>query len=203
MMRRHLAVMRLAFSLFGLPGLAVTLALAGQTVPAPRVTSTAAQGQGDAVPGDGAPRFERQAGEDENRRLVQGAFDRWSAGETAFFEEIVDEAVVWTIMGSGPSAATYTGRAAFVEEAVQPFAARLSYPNRPVFTRIWADGDHVIINWIGEGVARDGAPYRNTYVWIFRMHDGRAVEVQAFLDLPAYDDVLRRVPAPATGHPPG
>ena len=65
---------------------------------------------------------------------------------------------------------------------------------RPVSHRVWADGDHVIVNWVGEGVAGDGASYRNTYVWILRMREAKAVEVNAFLDLSAYDDVLRRVP---------
>lgn len=79
---------------------------------------------------------------------------------------------------------------------MRPFVSRLSEPVRPVSKRIWADGDHVIINWTGEGVARDGHPYSNRYVWIFRMAAGKAVEVNAFLDLAAYDDVLRRIPAP-------
>jgi uncharacterized protein len=44
-------------------------------------------------------------------------------------------------------------------------------------------------------VAKDGKPYRNSYLWIFRMQGGRAIEVTAYLDLAPYDDVLRRVPA--------
>lgn len=31
------------------------------------------------------------------------------------------------------------------------------------------------------------------------MRDGKAVEVTAFLDLAPYEDVIRRVPAPAAG----
>lgn len=38
-------------------------------------------------------------------------------------------------------------------------------------------------------------PYRNSYVWIFRMAGQRATEVIAFLDLIPYDDVLQRVSA--------
>jgi len=43
-------------------------------------------------------------------------------------------------------------------------------------------------------IALDGKPYHNDYVWIFRMRDDTAVEVQAFLDLVPYEDVLRRIP---------
>lgn len=131
---------------------------------------------------------------ERNKQIVAAAFDRWAAGGSDFFNEMLVPEVVWTIEGSGPSAGTYKGRDDLIARAVRPLASRLSTPVRPVSKRIWADGDHVIIHWTGEGVARDGRPYRNTYVWIFRMASGKAVEVNAFLDLSAYDDVLRRVP---------
>jgi ketosteroid isomerase-like protein len=131
-----------------------------------------------------------------NRQIVTAAFDRWAAGGSDFFSEMLAPDVVWTIEGSGPSAGTYRGRDDFIARAVRPFASRMSVPVRPVFKRVWAEGDHVIINWAGEGVARDDRPYQNRYVWIFRMAGGKAVEVNAFLDLTAYDDVLHRIPAP-------
>ena len=53
-------------------------------------------------------------------------------------------------------------------------------------------GDRVIILWDGRATAKDGKPYRNSYAWFFKMKGGKAVEVTAFLDLPAYDDILRR-----------
>ena len=53
----------------------------------------------------------------------------------------------------------------------------------------------MIAQWEGSGVARDGKDYSNSYAWILRMHDGKATEVTAFLDLFPYDDVLRRIPA--------
>jgi ketosteroid isomerase-like protein len=44
-------------------------------------------------------------------------------------------------------------------------------------------------------VANDGKPYTNSFVWILRMSDGKATEVEAFLDLERYYQVLRRVSA--------
>ena len=85
----------------------------------------------------------------------------------------------------------------FKARAVLPFTSRLRTPLRPSSRTVWADGDHVIVHWSGEALAGDGQPYRNRYAWIFRMRDGRAVEVTAFLDLAPYEDVIRRVPAPA------
>jgi ketosteroid isomerase-like protein len=131
---------------------------------------------------------------EENRRLVTAAFERWTAGGTAFFDEVLAPNVVWRIEGSGSSARVFSGRAEFVEKAIRPFASRLLTPLRPTEVRVFADGDHVITHWEGRATARDGAEYRNRYAWIFRMQGGRVVEAWAFLDLTSYDDVLRRVP---------
>lgn len=135
--------------------------------------------------------------ETRNTQIVTEAFDRWAAGGTTFFTDVLTPDVTWTIKGSGPSAGVFQGREHFVERAVRPFVSRLSTPIRPSSKRIWADGDHVIINWDGAGVARDGQAYENSYVWIFHMRNGKAMEVTAFLDLAPYDDVLQRIPAPA------
>lgn len=148
----------------------------------------------------GASGLHAAEGPDEaarKRQLVDAAFARWAAGTGNFFGEVLHEDVSWTIKGSGPSAGTHRGRQAFLDRAVAPFAARMASPVKPVARQVWADADHVIARWDGEGVAGDGQAYRNSYVWILRMRGGRAIEATAFLDLPAYDDVLRRVPAPA------
>lgn len=132
---------------------------------------------------------------ERDRTFIDGAFGRWAAGESGFFNEVLHENAIWTIKGSGPSAGTFHGRAAFLERAIRPFAVRMAKPVRPVARQVWADGEHVIVRWDGEGTAGDGRAYRNSYVWIFRMREGRAAEVTAFLDLAPYDDILRRVPA--------
>lgn len=137
-----------------------------------------------------------QAQTAQNKQLVAAAFDRWAAGGSSFFTEVLSPDVVWTIEGSSPTAGTYRGLDDFNARAVRPFVSRLRTPVRPVSQRVWADGEHVIVNWVGTAVALDGAPYRNHYAWIFRMRGGKAVEVNAFLDLAPYEDVIRRIPAP-------
>jgi ketosteroid isomerase-like protein len=135
--------------------------------------------------------------EARNKQIVTEAFDRWAAGGTTFFSDVLSPDVVWEIKGSGPSAGIFRGLDAFVERAVRPFVSRLSTPIRPISKQVWAEGDHVIIQWDGEGVAGDGQVYENSYAWIFHMLDGKAVRVIAYLDLAPYDDVLKRIPAPA------
>ena len=127
-----------------------------------------------------------------NRDAVGQAFAAWSAGGQTFFDDILAPDVVWTIKGSGPSAGVHRGKHNLIEHAVKPLSARLAGPIRPTVRNLWAEGEHVIIHWDGDTTTKEGKPYRNSYVWIFRMRDGRAAEVTAFLDLVAYDEVVRR-----------
>jgi len=133
--------------------------------------------------------------EASNRKVVTEAFERWAAGGTTFFQDVLYEDVVWTVRGSGPSAGEYRGLEDLVERAARPLAERLEVPLRPTRTDIWADGEHVIIFWEGEGLMQGGEPYRNTYAWIFEMRDGKAANVDAFLDLRAFDRALGRDPS--------
>jgi ketosteroid isomerase-like protein len=129
-----------------------------------------------------------------NLEIIRAAFEGWAAGGTSFFNDVLSPDVRWTIRGSGPVARTYVGRDHFVREAAVPLTARLAGPIKPTVRHLLADGDVVVAIWDGSAVARDGKPYTNSFVWIFRMQDGKAAEVEAFLDLERYNEVLRRVP---------
>lgn len=134
------------------------------------------------------------AASNRNREIVRKAYEAWAAGGSTFFDDLISKDVRWTIRGSGPVARTYVGRDAFIQEASAPLTARLAGPIKPTIRHLLADGDVVIAVWDGEAVARDGKPYSNNFVWVFRMADGKAVEVEAFLDLERYNEVVRRVP---------
>lgn len=127
-----------------------------------------------------------------NRKVVTEAFDKWAAGSSTVFQDILHEDVIWTVRGSGPSAGEYHGLEDLLERAARPLASRLEVPLRPTSAKVWADGEHVIVFWEGEGRLQDGEPYRNTYAWIFRMRDGKAETADAFLDLAAFDRALGR-----------
>jgi ketosteroid isomerase-like protein len=130
-----------------------------------------------------------------NREIIRAAFEAWAAGGRTFFEDVLAPDVRWTILGSGPIARTYVGRDNFVREASAPLTIRLAGPIKPTVRHLLAEGDLVVVRWDGSAVARDGKPYNNNFVWIFRMKDGKATEVEAFLDLDRYSEIVRRVPA--------
>ncbi|MFA1677138.1 nuclear transport factor 2 family protein [Rhizobium mongolense] len=127
--------------------------------------------------------------ERQNKAIVRKAFEKWRAGGSVFAELLAPD-VVWTIHGSGPVAGTYRSLQDFVERASAPLVSRLTTPVLPEVHDIMADGDMVIIRFDGTATTTSGAPYRNHFVWIFRMKDGSVVAAEAFLDLVAYQQVV-------------
>ena len=96
-------------------------------------------------------------------------------------------------MGNSPVSKTYHSRQEFLDAVINPFNARLSSRLIPTVRGIYADGDMVIALFDGEGTARDGKPYRNTYSWYMRMQDGQIHEVVGSFDTIEYTDFWTRI----------
>lgn len=124
-----------------------------------------------------------------NETIVRDAFQRWAAGENVF-QHLLAPDIVWTIPGSGPVARTYRGMNDFVENASMPLVSRLATPLVPQVQRIWAVEDRVMIRFNATATTTGGHPYRNQFVWFFRMKEGKVTEAEAFLDLAAYEQVV-------------
>jgi uncharacterized protein len=125
-----------------------------------------------------------------NEAVVAAAFDTWKQGGNVFAELLAPD-ISWTIHGSGPVAGTYTGIEDFSTRAALPLTSRLAGPLVPEVHGIWAAGDTVIVRFGASAVTTSGAPYTNQFVWIFRMEDGKVTRAEAFLDLVAYQEVVR------------
>ncbi|UHD46500.1 nuclear transport factor 2 family protein [Aureimonas altamirensis] len=128
--------------------------------------------------------------EQRNKAIVHEAFETWREG-TYVFAALLAPEVVWTIHGSGPVAGTYRSQDDFVERASRPLTSRLASPVVPEVRNIYAVGDTVLIRFDGSATTTSGAPYRNQFLWMFRMKDGLVIEAEAFLDLVAYDQVVQ------------
>jgi uncharacterized protein len=134
-----------------------------------------------------------------NREIVRRAFEAWQAGTSPITDVFAPE-MVWRIEGHSVASKGYASKQEFVDEVLAPFGARFSAGERfrPVTIRsIHADGDTVIVLWDGHGVANDGKPYDNSYVWIMKLRDGKVVDGTAFYDSISFNDLWSRV-APAS-----
>lgn len=127
--------------------------------------------------------------EANNEAVVREAFEQWAAGSGNVFDLLAPD-VRWTIHGTGPVADTYNGVEDFMQRGSVPLVSRLASPLTPVVHHVWAVRDKVLIRFDASAITTSGAPYRNQFVWIFRLEDELVVEAEAFLDLVAYQEVI-------------
>ena len=92
----------------------------------------------------------------ENKKLIQDAFAAWANGDgMAFFNLLADNAT-WTVLGNCPISGTYVGRQRLVEDALKPQRAKLAGPPTPTVMNLIAEGDTVVIQWVGKGTTKIG-----------------------------------------------
>jgi uncharacterized protein len=126
-----------------------------------------------------------------NREIIRQAFDAWRQG-TGAVTAVFAPGMIWRIEGHSAASKEYGSKQQFIDEVLTPFGARFttSEPFRPVTIRlVYADGDTVIVVWDGRGIATDGLPYENSYVWIMRLSDGQGIDGTAFYDSISFNDL--------------
>ena len=100
----------------------------------------------------------------ENKKLVREAFAAWANGDgMAFFNLLADNAS-WTVMGTCPISGTYVGREQLIEDALKPQRAKLAGPPTPTVLNLIAEGDTVVIQWIGKSTTKTKPASRITTV---------------------------------------
>jgi uncharacterized protein len=130
--------------------------------------------------------------EARNKQKIQTGFDAWRDGTGSPFDLLAADAK-WTIVGNAPVSRTYSSKQEFMDVVIKPFNARLSKRLVPTVRQLYADGDTVIALFDGQGTARDGKPYRNTYTWYMKMGGGAIVEAIAFFDTIEFTDFWNRI----------
>jgi ketosteroid isomerase-like protein len=127
--------------------------------------------------------------QDENKELVREAFRPWERGDSRPFFDLIADDVAWTVIGSTPASGKYASKQAVIDQAFGPLLERLEGPLKTRFIDIAADGQKVFLRFQSTGIAKTGLHYDRTYCFAMVMHDGRIVEIVAYLDT----DLLAKV----------
>lgn len=125
-----------------------------------------------------------------NRQTIEAVFAALAQGDGRPFDSAMADDVVWRVMGSGPWARAYRGKAAVRDELQRPLFANFATRYRCRPERIIAEGDSVVVQAKGEVTTRKGAPYHNHYCFVIRMRDGRIAEIVEYMDTALVDAVL-------------
>ncbi|RXZ65280.1 nuclear transport factor 2 family protein [Pelagerythrobacter rhizovicinus] len=127
---------------------------------------------------------------ERNRELLTRAFAGLEQGDPGAFLSLFGEDIEWRVMGSSHWSKTIRGLAAVERDLVGPLLARLEGPYRNIPELILADGDHVVVLARGDAQTVEGKRYDNDYCFVFRLADGRIVEVREYMDTKLADAAL-------------
>lgn len=130
-----------------------------------------------------------------NKALLQWVFADLAAGNGRPFLEMLSDDVVWHVEGSTAWSRSYRGKAAVKSDLLGPLFQVLDGANPLTVSRMIAEDDCVAVQARGNARTKAGADYCNSYCMIFRLNDGRVVEIIEYADTALVERVL---PYPAT-----
>ena len=117
-----------------------------------------------------------------NKTVMEGIFAGLAKGNGAPFREAMADDFTWTITGSTAWSRSYRGKEAVSNDLLRPLFAKFKDRYTNTAERIFADGDHVIIQCKGRVTTIADKPYHNTYCWVIHMVDGKMKELVEYGD---------------------
>jgi ketosteroid isomerase-like protein len=133
----------------------------------------------------------------ENRKLMELLFAAVAAGDRASFFDHISDDVVMRITGRYSWSRTFRGKEALSRELYGYLATLLAEGRKTLPLRFIAEGDHVVVEAVGEMRTRDGIPYNNEYCLIYRLSGGKIVEIREYCDSALCERVLGPFPQQA------
>lgn len=131
----------------------------------------------------------------QNKALMQQIFDGVSRGDaTLFYERLADDAVL-IITGEYSWSQTIRGKERIGRDLYGYVRSRLSQRGKTHAFHFLADGDWVVVEARGDMVTKDGQAYRNHYCMLYRLQDGRIVEMKEYQDSTLCERLLGPYPA--------
>jgi uncharacterized protein len=119
---------------------------------------------------------------ERNRATITSIFEAMSRGDTRPFGEAMAEDFTWRMTGTTAWSGTYTGRAEVQGRMLKALRLQWATQYKSTPSRIFADGDYVIVETRGDVVTKSGKPYNNTYCLVIRMRDDKMVDLTEYFD---------------------
>jgi hypothetical protein len=142
--------------------------------------------------------MEFAVGAAENKKTMQGLFARIAAGDRTTFADCLHDDVTMRVTGRYSWSRTFQGKSALLHDLHGYLGTLLAAGRRTVPLRFFADGDHVVVEARGEMQTKAGVPYNNEYCLIYRLKDGKIVEIREYCDSALTEAVLGKFPVVAS-----
>jgi ketosteroid isomerase-like protein len=117
-----------------------------------------------------------------NKQLMEAIFAEIEAGNGAPFAATLADDVVMRVTGQYSWSRTFRGKEAVMRDLYGYVRSLIERGSRTVPLRIFADGDHVIVEARGAMKTKAGDKYNNEYCLIYRFAGGKIVEMREYCD---------------------
>ena len=108
----------------------------------------------------------------EHVARLRAAFAAFSEGNPAPFLALIGADVVYRLIGTTALSGTFRGRPQVIERLFAPLGAALATPLVLDLGTVMSDGDRIAVQAEGRARLQSGAPYDNTYCFVFRFVGG-------------------------------
>jgi ketosteroid isomerase-like protein len=139
---------------------------------------------------------------EQNRRVMEQAFEGLARGDNTAFGALMGEDFTWTAPGTMAWSGTFHGRESCVRDLFRPIYAQFTETQMVEPISFTAQGDLVIVEGRGRRIRlKNGRTYQNEYCYVCRFEDGRLKSVREYLDTAAMVEALDPPPWAGTRLP--
>ena len=125
---------------------------------------------------------------EENKRVVLGFFENFSAGKTEAALGAMADTATWWIAGNFPLSGTKTKKE--FTEILSGLGSAMPEGLRITPKGLTAEGDRVAVEAESYGKHANGKVYQNQYHFLIEVRDGKIQAVREYLDTMHANDVL-------------
>jgi ketosteroid isomerase-like protein len=125
---------------------------------------------------------------------MQEIYSQLAVGESALFVEHLADNVVMRVTGRNSWSRTYHGKESLLRDHYGHFRSLTKAPRKTIPVHFFVSDDHVAVEARGDMVSKEGARYDNEYCLIFKLENGKIVEMREYLDSALCERVLGEFP---------
>lgn len=127
----------------------------------------------------------------ENKKLMERIYAGTANRDGTLFVQSLADDVTWCVTGQNKWSRTFKGKASVLNDLQGYFQSLLVQRSRTVAHRFIADGDWVVVEARGDNMTKAGVRYDNEYCMVFRLTNGKIVEIREYCDSALVERALR------------
>jgi ketosteroid isomerase-like protein len=133
-----------------------------------------------------------------NKKLIQQIFtDSANRSGTTFIDHLADDAV-WVQTGHCSWSGSFVGKDAILNGLFAHLRVLLTDRPRTLAFNFIAEGDTVVVEAKGDNVTKSGERYDNEYCMVWRVENGRIMQIKEYCDTALVERVLGPFPKSQT-----